>query len=205
MSALASFTRLSPSSILVTFLGIVIFLKTAVAATASGGEMMAPNKKPMAMVKPGKSAFAINPMPNVVTNTMVNARIAMGFRFCLNSYQLVLNAAMYKIGGRNTSITIEGSRKSLGNDGMAPSSIPTIVSNTGKSTLIFAEITDKATTQINRIITISITGILPFFLISFHSASLPACLVLPGIPGQSYNRFQKLHRLLLHRTYYRHA
>ena len=49
----ASFTKLSPSSIAKPLLGIFKPFSTDEAATASGGEMMPPNKKPKASVKPG--------------------------------------------------------------------------------------------------------------------------------------------------------
>ncbi|MNR59161.1 hypothetical protein D3C85_1803570 [compost metagenome] len=45
--------RLSPSNTAVNRLGILMFFNTEFAATASGGEIIPPNKKPIARVKPG--------------------------------------------------------------------------------------------------------------------------------------------------------
>jgi hypothetical protein len=53
----ASLTRLSPSRILMTRLGTLIPFNTAVAATASGGEIMPPSRKPNASVNPGMTAL----------------------------------------------------------------------------------------------------------------------------------------------------
>jgi hypothetical protein len=49
----ASFTKLSPSNKVIPLLGIVTPFKTDVAATASGGEIIPPKRKPNAKVKPG--------------------------------------------------------------------------------------------------------------------------------------------------------
>ncbi|MNR31038.1 hypothetical protein D3C85_1485270 [compost metagenome] len=49
----ASFTRLSHSKIVSILLGTFIPLSTVAAATASGGEIIPPNKNPSAKVNPG--------------------------------------------------------------------------------------------------------------------------------------------------------
>ncbi|MNS86683.1 hypothetical protein D3C71_1163730 [compost metagenome] len=49
----ASFTRLSPSNIAIPRLGILTPFRTELAATASGGEIIPPSKKPSAKVNPG--------------------------------------------------------------------------------------------------------------------------------------------------------
>ena len=51
----ASFTRLSPSSIVFTFFGILKYFNTELAATASGGEMIPPSNNPMDKVNRGTS------------------------------------------------------------------------------------------------------------------------------------------------------
>lgn len=49
----ASLIKLSPSKIVTNLLGIFKPFKTEVAATASGGEIIPPNKNPKANVNPG--------------------------------------------------------------------------------------------------------------------------------------------------------
>ncbi|MNE64498.1 hypothetical protein D3C80_1599150 [compost metagenome] len=49
----ASFTKLSPSNIVSPLFGIFTPFSTDVAATASGGDIIPPSKKPNARVKPG--------------------------------------------------------------------------------------------------------------------------------------------------------
>ncbi|MNE20774.1 hypothetical protein D3C81_1159040 [compost metagenome] len=49
----ASLTKLSPSRIAIPRLGILTPFNTELAATASGGEIIPPNRKPKAKVKPG--------------------------------------------------------------------------------------------------------------------------------------------------------
>ena len=53
VSDAASFTKLSPSRMVSPLFGIFMPFNTDDAATASGGEMMPPNQKPSANVKPG--------------------------------------------------------------------------------------------------------------------------------------------------------
>jgi hypothetical protein len=132
ISALASFTRLSPSSTATILLGILIYLKTEVAATASGGEMIAPSRNPIPSVKPGNNALATKPITMVVMITRPIASVEMGSIFLLKSTQLVFQAAEYKMGGKKTRSTIEGSRNNLGKPGIRLSNNPVTVSNMGK-------------------------------------------------------------------------
>lgn len=49
----ASFTKLSPSKIVINLFGTPIPFKTVAAATASGGEIIPPKRNPKASVNPG--------------------------------------------------------------------------------------------------------------------------------------------------------
>jgi hypothetical protein len=150
--ALASFTRLSPSRIVTILLGILICLNTEVAATASGGDMIAPKRKPIPNVKPGRRARATKPMAMVVIMTRPMASVEIGSIFFLKSTQLVFHAAEYKMGGKKTMSTIEGSRNNFGNPGIKLSSNPVTVNNTGKTILSLRAYMEHPTiNNINRI------------------------------------------------------
>ena len=64
----------------------------AVAATASGGETIAPKAKAAAHGKPGTKAWAIQPTANVVIKTKPMARRRIGRRFWRKSRQEVVKA-----------------------------------------------------------------------------------------------------------------
>ena len=89
----ASFTRLSPSRIAVRRFGTLIFLSTDVAATASGGDMMPPNKNPSAKVNPGIIALDANATAVAVTNTNPKANMEITRRHFQKSAQDVNQAA----------------------------------------------------------------------------------------------------------------
>src|SRR6266567_8262903 len=92
MKAVASFTRLSPSRITIILRGTRKFCVTDSAATASGGEMMAPNTNATAQGNPvepwNTQAVAV-----IVNRTNTIARVRIGRRFIRKSRQDVNTAA----------------------------------------------------------------------------------------------------------------
>src|SRR5688572_1709999 len=105
----ASFNRLSPSMILRTDLGTFTFRIIAVAETASGGEMIPPNKNPNAKVNPGIHALANNAITHDVRITIGKAKLMITRRHFQNSFQDVVQAASYNSGGRKIKNTSSGS------------------------------------------------------------------------------------------------
>jgi len=81
MSAVASFTRLSPSRIVTTRCGRPNRFATAVAETASGGETIAPKAMAPAQPNPGRQMCATTATAAVVANTRPTASRVIGRRF----------------------------------------------------------------------------------------------------------------------------
>src|SRR5258706_14453343 len=89
----ASFIRLSPSKIVTVSLGIFNPLKIEVAAMASGGDIIPPNKKPSASENPGMIRCNTTAIADEVKITRPNANKLME-RLCFqNSYHKVFHAA----------------------------------------------------------------------------------------------------------------
>src|SRR5687767_13138458 len=109
MRPVASFTRLSPSSMVMIRLGRPEPLVAEVAATASGGEMMAPSTKASGHPKPVIKVWAIQATAHVVKITQPIASNVIGRLAALKSGQEVDHAALYRMGGRKTRKTISGS------------------------------------------------------------------------------------------------
>jgi hypothetical protein len=99
----------------------------------------------------------------VVTITSPIARVEMGSIFLLKSTQLVFHAAEYKIGGKKTNSTIEGSRNNLGKPGITLRSNPVTVNNTGK--IILSLRAKMEQTIINKIRRINVSIDCMLFLI----------------------------------------
>src|SRR5690349_20219434 len=91
-----------------------------VAATASGGEMMAPSTKASAQPSPGINISATHATAHVVKITQPIASSVMGRLAVLKSAHEVFHAAAYRIGGRKIRNTISGSRVILGSPGISP-------------------------------------------------------------------------------------
>ncbi len=89
----ASLTRLSPSKISTTRLGILNFSSTEVAAIASGGEMIPPNKKPKAKEKPGINRWATMATAQEVKMTRPKAKNQWAYASAQKSFQEVFQAA----------------------------------------------------------------------------------------------------------------
>src|ERR1700756_3693997 len=104
----ASLIRLSPSSMAVILLGTFSCCNTLVAAIASGGEIIAPSRKPRGKEKPGITACAVKATAVAVNITKPNASIKMGRRNFQKSFQEVFQAAAYNKGGRKIINTRSG-------------------------------------------------------------------------------------------------
>ena len=105
----ASLSRLSPSMILLSDFGTLTPRIIVVAETASGGEMIPPNKKPNANVKPGIRAVETNATTLEVMITMGKAKLVITLLHFQNSFHDVAHAASYKSGGRKIKKTSSGS------------------------------------------------------------------------------------------------
>jgi hypothetical protein len=114
----ASFTKLSPSNIVVIRFGTVIFLSTDVAAIASGGETIPPTRKPIARVKPGIIEEVIKATAKEVIITNPNANRLIGLRHFQKSFQEVYQAASYNNGGKKIKNITSGSIDISGIPGM---------------------------------------------------------------------------------------
>src|SRR5436190_13061790 len=114
----ASLIRLSPSRMVARRFGTLRFAITDVAATASGGEMMPPRRKPSASVNPGMSQTEKYATTVEVNMTSPNAsnRIAR-FHF-QKSFHDVCQAALYNNGGRKIKNTTSGFISSTGMPGI---------------------------------------------------------------------------------------
>src|ERR1041384_2051197 len=125
MRPVASFTRLSPSRMVMMRLGTPSPWVAAVAATASGGEIIAPSTNDSGQPKPGMNAWAITATMVVVKSTQPIASNDMGRRFALKLGHEVVHAAEYNTGGRKIRNTISGSSVTLGSHGTRPIAMPT--------------------------------------------------------------------------------
>ncbi len=97
----ASLSKLSPSTMVTKRLGTLMFYKMALAETASGGDTMPPNKKPVAKVKPGIRAADTNATAHDVMITTGNAKLDITRRHFQKSFHDVFQAASYSRGGKN--------------------------------------------------------------------------------------------------------
>src|ERR1044071_3636228 len=104
----ASLIRLSPSRIVTTRLGAFTPCNTEVAATASGGEIIPPNKNPRASEKSGMIALERNATAAEVKITNPKARREIGCFHFQNSCHEVFHAAAYNNGGRKMRNTRSG-------------------------------------------------------------------------------------------------
>src|SRR5437867_5522442 len=105
-------------------------LLIAVAATASGGETIAPSANAAAHGNP-PNACATTPIASVVTRTNPIASHRMGVRFARKSRHDVNSAAGYSNGGNTNSNTISGLSFNDGGPGRNPSARPATTSKTG--------------------------------------------------------------------------
>ena len=83
---LASLKRLSPSNMEEKRFGTFTKRMIAGALTASGGETIPPSKKPKAIEKPGKIAFATRATTQAVMKTTRNAKLKIMRRHFHSSF-----------------------------------------------------------------------------------------------------------------------
>ena len=133
-SADASLTRLSPSRITMTRRGTGSRDTIAAAATASGGEMIAPSATATLHGMPGISACAASATATVVASTNPIDSRPIGRRFALNSRNDVKKAAAQRIGGRNTKKTRSGSNAGMASPGSRATPNPAATCRTGVGT-----------------------------------------------------------------------
>ena len=107
--AVASLTRLSPSSTVTTRLGRPTRRAMVVAATASGGATTAPMAS-AAAAEMGSSQAATAPTPSVVAMTNPTDRDPMTGSLLRKSMSEVRTAAAYSSGGSSPTRTMSGSR-----------------------------------------------------------------------------------------------
>src|SRR5688572_18735632 len=113
----ASLSRLSPSMIAAIVFGILTYLSTEVAETASGGEMMPPNKKPRAIVKPGIRLLETTAITKEVIITTRNANVLTTRLHFQRSFHEVYQAASNNNGGRKIKKIRSGSKLMTGMPG----------------------------------------------------------------------------------------
>ncbi len=113
----ASLSRLSPSSSTISRRGSATRSSTALAATASGGETIAPSVKQAAHGSAGTAQCTATPTASVVNTTAPIASSMMPPRLRLNSSQTEKYAPSTSSGGRNTISTRSGSRLTGGRPG----------------------------------------------------------------------------------------
>jgi len=106
-----------------------------VAATASGGETMAPIRKATGQLKPGMSTCAATATSNIVNRTSPTAALVIELIFALKPCQLVYQAAAYSSGGKKITKTISGSSDITGRPGIRLIAIPDKTNAIGKGNL----------------------------------------------------------------------
>ena len=110
------------------------------AATASGGETIAPNTNASGHVKPGIRKYAAAATANVVKKTKVIARADIGLIEVLNSCHEVREAASYNKGGRIRRKTTSGFRARSGNTGTKPMISPAAINMIGYGNFLLSTI-----------------------------------------------------------------
>src|SRR5690349_10705216 len=89
----ASFNRLSPSIMLIRYLGTFTLLIIVVADTASGGETMPPKRNPRARVNPVINAVETKATTQDVRITIGNAQLVITLLHFQNCFHEVCHAA----------------------------------------------------------------------------------------------------------------
>jgi hypothetical protein len=132
---LASFTKLSPSSMVINLGCKPNPFVSEVAATASGGETIAPMRKANGQLILGINKCTASATSAVVNKTSPTAAILIGLKEALKWCQFVFQAAAYKSGGRKIINTIAGSSAITGNPGIRLITMPDKTNTIGKGNL----------------------------------------------------------------------
>src|SRR5690606_2272859 len=98
----ASLTKLSPSNKVTPRFGMLTPLRTEVAATASGGEIIPPNRNPNASVNPGIKLTDKYATAMEVTKTSPKPMVRIDLRLLQKLFHEVYHAASNNRGGRKT-------------------------------------------------------------------------------------------------------
>jgi len=125
-----------------------------VAATASGGDTMAPIRKDSGHVKPGINRWAVSATNAVVKKTSPTAANVIGLIEALKLCQLVFQAAPYKSGGRKIINTISGLSDITGKPGIRLMHNPDNTNTIGKGKLYLLLSNPKKVIPNNNIIMI---------------------------------------------------
>ena len=96
----------------------------AVAATASGGDTMAPRASATGQLMPGIRTRATAATAIVVASTRPTASSVIGRRLARKSRSDVKYAAAHRMGGRKITNTRSGSRRTIGTLGTTPTASP---------------------------------------------------------------------------------
>jgi hypothetical protein len=114
-----------------------------VAATASGGETIAPIRNDNGQLRPAISQCAVSATSTVVKKTSpIDARL-IGLKAALKSRQLVFHAAPYNNGGRKIINTTVGSKVTMGKPGIRLITTPDNTSIIGNGNLYLLLTTPK--------------------------------------------------------------
>src|SRR5687767_3109757 len=114
-----------------TLLGTFNPCKTEVEATASGGEMIPPKRKPNAKEKSGMMALDTMATPAEVKITSPKDNRPIGRRIFQKSFQEVFHAAAYKRGGKKIRKTRSGCNVTEGMPGIRLIPRPLITNKIG--------------------------------------------------------------------------
>ena len=124
VSAVASFTRLSPSKMMTSRRGRLSRRAIDVAAMASGGDTMAPSVIATGHPICGATAITTAATASVVVKTRPTARRVIGRTLRHSSRGDRKKAAEKRIGGRKTARTSSGSSSTRGTPGTSPMPSP---------------------------------------------------------------------------------
>src|SRR5215213_8428413 len=133
-----------------------------VAAIASGGEMIAPNKKAIGQLNPGIMVCTSTPTATVVKKTSPMEASVMDLKLALKVCQLVFHDASYKRGGKKIRKITSGRRVIDGSPGINEMANPDNTNTMGKGKRYLALIMARNVTPNSKRTMISTLCIAPF-------------------------------------------
>ena len=149
--AVPSLMRLSPSSTDTTRRGASWRRAIAVAAIGSVGATIAPSVNAAAHDRPSIRTCATTATAHIVASTRPTASSEIGRRSRLSSCRFAKNAAEYSSGGRNSTSTSSGSRRTSGMPGTKPSTSPPTTSTIGYGMFAARAAADSTATDTSRL------------------------------------------------------
>src|SRR5579863_3837991 len=166
--------------------------KIASAATASGGDTIAPNVNANGQLKPGMTACTATATTTVVKMTSPKASSDIGRQLRLSSSQSVAHAALYSSGGSRMSKTISGSKCGCGRLRAKASAIPPITNETGNGIFRRLAVTLSTITMLKNVTRISASFIGDRFpLLPYFGAGR---LCVPPCRSDAYGRQHREYR-----------